>query len=240
MVTYEMISDAGNRAENEDSARVYQENGIFCAVVADGLGGHGSGADASSMVADYMIDCIKKEKKISVGSLQTYIEECQKCLLEEQKRRKKEHGMKTTLTVIAADKKHVILGHVGDSRIYHFRKGKLLEHTLDHSVPQMLVATGEITEKEIRHHPDRNRLLRSLGIEWRKPAYVLKENDYRKKDAFLLCSDGFWEWIEDDEMEQCLQNSKNVKSWLDSMITIVKEKGKDQNMDNYSAIAICL
>lgn len=66
-------------------------------------------------------------------------------------------------------------GHVGDSRLYYFKNGKIVKRTLDHSVPQMLVARGEIDEKEIRHHPDRNRLVRVMGMEWDEPKYQVSE-----------------------------------------------------------------
>ena len=79
--------------------------------------------------------------------------------------------------------------------------------TIDHSIPQMLALAGEIKEKEIRRHPDRNKLLRVVGTDWENPQYEISE-DVEKTggEAFLLCSDGFWENITEKEMVKCLKD----------------------------------
>ena len=111
--------------------------------------------------------------------------------------------------------------------------------TLDHSIPQMLVMSGEITESEIRNHPDRNILLRVMGAEWDGPAYeLLKPVPLRKCQAMLLCSDGFWELIDEACMCDCLKKSNSVEEWMAYMSEIVKINGKDKDMDNYTAVAV--
>ncbi len=103
----------------------------------------------------------------------------------------------------------------------------------------MLVAAGEIDEKEIRHHPDRNRLVRVMGMEWDEPKYQVSEPMPEEPgQAFLLCSDGFWENIEEEQMEACLQKSANPHEWLERMEKIVVKNGRGTNMDNYSAIVV--
>ena len=117
----------------------------------------------------------------------------------------------------------------------------LVQHTLDHSVPQMLVAAGQIKEKQIRNHPDRNRLLRVLGIDWDTPKYQIADAIAREKNqAFLLCSDGFWELIEEKKMQHCLKKAKTPEQWLKLMEEIVLKNGQGKNMDNYSAVALWL
>ena len=95
----------------------------------------------------------------------------ERCFMESQKRLMKKQAdenarqdLKTTLVLLRIVNGYVQWGHVGDSRLYYFKNGKIVKRTLDHSVPQMLVAAGEIDEKEIRHHPDRNRLVRVMGM----------------------------------------------------------------------------
>ena len=128
---------------------------------------------------------------------------------------------------------------MGDTRTYYFRKNKIECRTKDHSVPQMMVSMGEIEEKDIRHHADRNRLLRVMGIEWTSPQYVLeKDIKLRRKQSFLMCTDGFWEYIEDEEMEKCLKNADTVQAWLEAMNEIVRSKGAGTDMDNYTALAV--
>ena len=118
---------------------------------------------------------------------------------------------------------------------------KTTTRTLDHSVPQMLVLTKEIKEKEIRNHPDRNRLLRVLGVSGDTPRFELSEIQKRKKQqAFLLCTDGFWELILEKEMWQCLKNAKTAQKWLEQMEEIICRRGEGQDMDNFSAIGVLL
>ena len=103
----------------------------------------------------------------------------------------------------------------------------------------MLVLARDIKEKQIRNHPDRNRLLRVMGIEWEKPMYELAEpkklGDYQ---AFLLCSDGFWELIDEKQMGKLLKSSSTVEEWMQSMVQVVRSNGTGKNMDNYTAIAL--
>ena len=103
----------------------------------------------------------------------------------------------------------------------------------------MLVFTGELKEKNIRNHPDRNRLLRVLGA--RNIEIKVDYSDTMSLDecqAFLLCSDGFWECITEKKMCKFLKKSKTVQEWLDMMVNEVKKNGMGTNMDNNSAIAV--
>ena len=132
-------------------------------------------------------------------------------------------------------------GHIGDSRIYYFRKNRYKKRTLDHSVPQMLVLAREIKEKDIRNHPDRNKLLRVMGIEWGYSKYEISQEEKKREGlAFLLCSDGFWELIDEKQMVLTLKSSNDAEEWINKMAEIVKASGEGKNMDNYSAITLML
>ena len=149
--------------------------------------------------------------------------------------------MKTTLTVLLADENRIQWGHIGDSRIYYFQDKKLKLRTLDHSVPQMLVNAGKLKEKKIRGHADRNRLLRVMGVEWEEPQYeVAKPLQRTGGEAFLLCTDGFWEWIEEKTMQHLLKKAGSPADWLAGMEAAVRKHGSGKQMDNYSAIAVFL
>ena len=103
----------------------------------------------------------------------------------------------------------------------------------------MLVNLGEITFEEIRGHEDRNRLIRVIGTEWEGSSYELsQEIAIRDNDSFLMCTDGFWELINEQQMVETLKNAKSVEEWMNSMVEIVMANGKDVNMDNNSAIAV--
>ena len=131
---------------------------------------------------------------------------------------------------------------MGDSRLYHFRGGNQLSRTIDHSVPQMLVLSGQIKEKDIRRHPDRSALLRAMGAEWDSPAYEISQRglEIAKGDTFLLCSDGFWEWIEEKTMIKILKKNLSVHDTLLEMVNEVKKNGIGKGMDNYSAVLVSI
>ena len=119
------------------------------------------------------------------------------------------------------------------------KKGKYILRTLDHSVPQMMVSRGDLREKDIRKHEDRNRLLRVMGAEWDSPKYQMTGPvPVTRHTSFLLCSDGFWELIDEKMMCRTLKKAKNAREWLGAMEQIVLENGRGTNMDNYSAIAV--
>ena len=147
--------------------------------------------------------------------------------------------MKTTLTVLYKIGGKLAWAHVGDSRLYAFRKNRVALRSFDHSVPQMLVLAHEIPERKIRNHPDRNILLRVLGVEWEQDQFDLSEiHDVSEYQAFLLCSDGFWELITEWRMGRLLRKCSTADDWLNAMTGIVQKNGRDREMDNYTALAV--
>ena len=165
MFTYAVLSEVGEREINEDSvgfAPVGKDIGIV--ILADGLGGHGRGEDASALVTTASKEVFRYYYN-QKDCLERCFMESQKRLMKKQADENARQDLKTTLVLLRIVNGYVQWGHVGDSRLYYFKNGKIVKRTLDHSVPQMLVAAGEIDEKEIRHHPDRNRLVRVMGIK---------------------------------------------------------------------------
>lgn len=201
MIQYWVISEPGDREGNEDyvGEKILANVDEGCFVLCDGLGGHGQGEVASKLVAEDILSNFSNNNSVP-SFLSRAFEESQSNLLRVQEDQHAKNEMKTTAVVLQILSDEICWGHIGDSRLYYFEKCKIKERTLDHSVPQMLVAAGEIKEKEIRHHPDRNRLLRVMGMEWDSPKYTIAVPVKRKeKQAFLLCSDGFWELIEEKD-----------------------------------------
>ena len=239
MITYTVFTDRGGREVNEDSARVFEKDGKKCLVLCDGLGGHGKGEVASALVVEAVGQIFNSAQKIDEDFLRSAFQLSQEALIDEQIRQDAKTDMKTTAVAMYIDGNKVQWGHVGDSRLYAFAKNKVKLRTLDHSVPQMLVFAREIKEKQIRNHPDRNRLLLVMGIEWEKPMYELAEQTQLEKyQAFLLCSDGFWELIDEKQMCKLLKNSSTVEEWMQAMVEVIKQNGIGKNMDNYTAIAL--
>lgn len=238
MLTYATITNVGDRKVNEDSIGVFKNDSGSCFLVCDGLGGHGMGDVASGIVRDVFENLFSKTDDIVNFTGET-LTAAQEVLMTEQTIRNEKRKMKTTAVSLTTDGKTVYIGHIGDSRLYAFSRGKVKFRTIDHSVPQMLALSHEIKEQEIRYHPDRNLLLRVMGTDWDEPMYELHEPvPLKKYQAFLLCSDGFWELVDEKTMCSLLKKSKSVEEWLYNMTEVVKQNGANKDMDNYSAIAV--
>lgn len=237
---YSVISKTGDRDINEDSFSCVQNEWGSLFVVADGLGGHGYGEVASSIAVSEMSKAFREAEEGALNAvLDSAILRAQEVLLSEQNRMGTCSEMKTTVVALCCGKDRLCWGHVGDSRLYAFRRNKVKTRTLDHSIPQMLVLSGDIPERKIRKHPQRNMLLRVLGIEWDRPKHEISEEQYSSEfQAFLLCSDGFWELITEWEMCWLLWQSSSVEDWLKKMTAVVEKNGRNKDMDNYTAIAV--
>jgi len=229
----------GTRDYNEDSLLCIEGALGRLFVVADGLGGHGKGEVASAIA----IQTFKESFERAVAPAETFIPEtimaAQYNILQEQQTRRAASEMRTTCVALLVSGGVCRVGHVGDTRAYTFYKNKTYTRTIDHSVPQMLVMSGDIKEKEIRGHPDRNRLMRVMGTKWDSPRYELSEDiPMDQCRAFLLCSDGFWELCLEKRMLAWQKKSKNAEEWLRRLTDEVEKNGRGKDMDNYTAIAV--
>lgn len=241
MIEYATVTEKGEKENNEDAVRVFvnQPLSTYGFILADGLGGYGDGDVASNFVSDCVGAAIENADSVDGVFIDQCFDTAQELLMEE-KENKGLPSIKTTLVVLLINDKIAQWGHIGDSRLYHFRDGKQLCRTLDHSVPQLLAISGQLKEKEIRHHPDRSMLLRAMGAEWDSSAYEISQRHMRvlKGDSFLLCSDGFWEWIEEKTMIKILKKGLNAYDALKEMAVEVLNNGMGKGMDNYSAILV--
>ena len=238
MLEYASITNSGNRSVNEDSIGILQKENHTCFVLCDGLGGHGMGDVASALVRDEVLKSFEENETIETF-LDDVFHKAQDKLIEEQVIQNAKSKMKTTAVCMITDEKKVHVGYIGDSRFYAFSKNKVKIQSEDHSVPYMLYLAKEIKENEIRNHPDRSMLLRVMGTQWQGNMYeLLKPFSLKKYQAFLLCSDGFWELITEEKMCEILSHATTAEEWLKEMLDVLKENGKNVDMDNYSAIAI--
>lgn len=241
MITFTVFSDKGGRDINEDAIGHAEKGNAHCFVLCDGLGGHGLGDVASKIVTDSVLEGFVSCRENDLKKIKKLFDDAQKDLLKEQEKRFAKKEMKTTATILVIDRNVYFYGHIGDSRMYSFENNKIMFRTLDHSVPQMLVLAKQINENEIRNHSDRNRLLRVMGNEWDEDSYEIgPRRKIKKNQSFLLCSDGFWECIEETEMTHTLEEAANPDDWMKKMLHIIENNHykKKEEMDNYSAIAV--
>ena len=235
------ISYPGDRPVNEDYFTISENKGNYCFTVCDGLGGHAKGETASKTVSEAFKEEFKSYDGNSAGFFEKAFNSAAKIMNSLANESPVLELMKTTVVSLIIIEDKCRWAHIGDSRLYGFSANRTFLCTFDHSVPEMLVKSGKIKQREIRNHPDRNKLLRAFGVSEELPQYEtgdeMKLSDY---DAFLLCTDGFWELINEKKAAGCLKRSQNASQWLEEMTKHVKRKGRRRNMDNYTAVAVIL
>ena len=238
------FSETGGRPLNEDCVRSAEQNGRFCFILCDGLGGHARGELASQCVCETVGDVFLAGGQTAFPALmERAILRAQEALtLRQSATTGASHGLRTTLCCLMLGGGDALAAYVGDSRLYQFRAGRVAGRTRDHSVPQHLVNIGEIAESEIRTHEDRNRLLRVMGSEWEEPQFQLWNGLKAPEpgDAFLLCSDGFWEWVLETDMERLLASAADPREWALQMKAEAQKNAVGREMDNFSAITVFL
>lgn len=234
-----MLTQPGGRTYNEDYfGSVALEDQLNGWVIADGLGGHGGGDVAAKLAVEAMLDTLAENPLRATETLKLQFDQAQAVVMAAQKSSLKLADMQTTAVTLIIHHDLALWGHIGDTRLYHFHKGCIQQQTSDHSVPQMLAKAGEISAAEIRFHEDRNCLLRSIGCEETfKPYLEQSPISLHSGDAFLLCTDGFWEYVFEAEMEEDLNQADSAAEWLKTMELRLLNRAPERN-DNYSAIAI--
>lgn len=239
MIDSALFTNPGGRANNEDYVASTANGNAMCFVLCDGLGGHDCGEVASETVAEAVIDLFNNK-----GNYSSFLDDAfniaQETLLKLQKEREMVNAMKSTMVVLVVDETEMKWAHIGDSRLYHiFADNTRYERTRDHSMVQILCDMGEITENDMRHHPDRNKVLRVMGAEWSTKSYdksAILERD--GKHAFALMTDGFWEYVQEEEMLELLNKASSAEEWLASMRVLVEARADMTSTDNYSAICV--
>ncbi len=209
---------------NEDSCYCRDD----CFIVADGLGGHENGEIASAQAVNYISDNFSGMLDgDGVSRLLAGADEAVRSGGE---------GGKSTLAALFISENTVRYANVGDSRMYYFRQGKILARTKDHSVCQASVEMGELDPGDVRGSDDRSGLFKVLGAS--QPLKVPKPYEpigIQDGDAFLLCSDGFWEYVYEMEMQADLLKSRNAAEWLRHMVKRLLLRSENSG-DNYTAV----
>lgn len=227
-------TNIGGRPCNEDTTRqVTREPDGLCLVVADGLGGHGGGERASAAAADTI--CAGWDGSANPEALQALIQQAHLAVRAIQT---PACSMKSTVVALELAGNRAVWAHVGDSRLYHFQDGQLVFQTRDHSASQIAVMMGDITVDQIRFHEDRNRVLRALG-QADDPLKVeaAQQELPPGRHAFLLCSDGFWEYVLEAEMTADLAAAANPLDWLARMRSRLSARVPADNDNNTAAAA---
>ena len=234
------FSRKGGRNYNEDSYGQWNDGRFAACVVADGAGGHGGGDVASRIAVETVLDGFASRPECSSGNLASLIARANRQVMQEQSRSDRLRDMRATLVVLAFDPRGglALWGHVGDSRLYMLRNGYVQTRTKDHSLLQSMIDAGFVDPADTARHRDRSVLIASLGSDDGFEPDVLGEPVAMEQgDAFLLCSDGFWEHTGDAAIEAALQRATSPDDWLARLERRVTDARKPAQ-DNYSAIAV--
>ena len=229
------VSDTGlRRAHNEDTLVLDQTEGVV--IVADGMGGRPGGEYASSLAAE-VVQAHLASHEGSVAELGNRMAEAVSLanlkVWNASVADPEHQGMGTTVTALALnrDSARWIIGHVGDSRGYVFRDGKLRRITRDHTVVQDLVESGAISPASSADHPLGHLINRAVGTEGTVKVDIF-QGDALPGDVFLLCSDGLAGLMTDDEIEEALQGLAvtNLDEKSAELVALAHARGAPDNV----------
>jgi PPM family protein phosphatase len=217
------------RPVNQDSvhpATSGRGDGPMVVMVADGMGGHAAGEVASRMAVEQALatDGTVEERVLAANS----------AILEEATRKPELAGMGTTLTLLELGDDSVgRLAHVGDSRAYLLREGRIEQITEDHTVVRQYVVSGKITAEEAVGHPHRSMLTRALGLTYRLEV-DLDDVAFRPGDRLLLCSDGVSSMLSEAEIHEIL----TVGTPEEAVWGLVEAANRAGGHDNITALVV--
>ena len=230
------LTDPGKvRDHNEDSVTILSnDNGEYILAVADGMGGHKAGEVASSIATTHL-----EARFVSLDTLGTK-EEAIEWLREVTKeindkifaytfQNPDSKGMGTTLVVAIRTRDYVLFGNIGDSSGFVYKNGKLDKVTKDHTLVNLLVSTGELTEEEAKYHPRKNVLMRALGAN--NPIEIdIFDVDISVR-GILLCSDGLTNMLTFEQIEKVLNSKDNIE---EKIIKLIRKSNSRGGTDNIS------
>lgn len=238
-----VLSRAGGRARNEDACGYWTSADAACWVVSDGAGGHGGGDVAARTVVGNIVREFASGPRVTAEALTTLIRGANRAVLVRQKTHQELFDMRATVAVLAIDRTggFALWGHVGDTRIYGFRNRRVCLQSRDHSVLQEMIDAGYGDAALLRSHPRRGVLLHALGSDEPMPPSLVADPPLRLHDgdAFLICTDGLWEYVAEARMEQALEDAADAAAWLAALEAEVQGHARPGH-DNYSAIAVQL
>ncbi|MBW3082499.1 protein phosphatase 2C domain-containing protein [Bifidobacterium phasiani] len=225
------VSDVGTvRSNNQDSSFAGERLVAIC----DGMGGHAGGDTASTIAIRSLAHIERDDADADVRTVSTMLETsvmaAHDAIVGKAKRERKLAGMGTTVTAVALVGSWWVLAHIGDSRAYLLRDGKLTRMTQDHSYVQHLIDTGRISEAEARNHPQRNVVMRVLGDFDIDPRPDIAICAAHPTDRWLLCSDGLSGVLEDSTLEETLSGVTDQGECAQRLVAMALNAGSTDNV----------
>ena len=237
------LTDTGKvRNHNEDSVTILKNaNNEYLLIVADGMGGHRAGEVASSLVLTHLGKRFTETSTIGskidgINWIRDNIAEINKEIIDYTKENPESTGMGTTCVLALLTKEFLIFGNVGDSSGFVFKNGKLTKVTKDHTLVNLLIDAGDLTEEEAKYHPKKNVLMKALGT-FDKVDIDIFEVD-TNVDGILLCSDGLTNMLSKEQIEKVL-NDEDLEI-EEKLIKLIRKSNARGGQDNISVAYLTL
>lgn len=231
-------SRIGGRKENQDSAGFRETELGSLIVVCDGMGGMQGGSVASQLAVQIILDTVASaDKKTNPSTILIQaIKKANIAIIERGKNNPNLRGMGTTVTILLLTPYSALTAYVGDSRIYQLRNGEKIFRTFDHSMVFEMVKKKIISEEQARLSAQSNVILKALGVNDNVEVEIA-ERSYKKGDRFVLCSDGFWGAMPEEDFIRHLVESNPIDKILESTANVVESIGRNsgQEFDNLTA-----
>lgn len=232
---FSYLTDPGQvRDHNEDSVTIVKNgSGEVLMAVADGMGGHKGGEIASSIAITHIgkrfIDTSSVgNKEDAINFLKEIVSEANMLLYKYTEDNPESNGMGTTIVMALLTKEFLLFGNIGDSSGFVIKNKKIYKITNDHTLVNLLVKSGEITEEEAKDHPRKNVLMRALG------ANISVEMDVfdveKDVSAILLCSDGLTNMLDEEQIEKVLDSDMDIDAKVQKLINKANNRGGTDNI----------
>ena len=223
-------SRIGGRAENQDFSGFADTPLGLLVVVCDGMGGGPSGKLASTIAVKKTVEYVMQIKDPEAPRekvLADAVDYAHAAIIDRQRNDASVKGMGTTLTALLINSESAYVAHVGDSRVYQFRGGRMVFRTKDHSYVGELVQKGDLTEEQARLSARSNIITRCLGGGNSK-AEVDGPLAYMAGDRFMLCTDGIWGMMPEPQLIKLVAKTKSLSGATDATVIAVDEQGRNE------------
>jgi serine/threonine protein phosphatase PrpC len=238
------VSDVGGRSRNEDAYGQWRHAALFASVVADGAGGHGGGDTASRIAVDTVLAELARVAQTGVAltgpNLLRVLLRANDAIIDAQEHDGDLAQMRSTAVLLGIDEAAGVASwaHCGDTRLYCFRRGATVVQTQDHSLVQSMIDANLLEARDVRSYPRRNVLFSALGTADDLDIAASGEPfPIADGDAFLLCTDGFWEYLDESMMIEAIGQAQTPAAWLDLMVTRLRGSARPRH-DNFTASAV--
>lgn len=219
------------RSNNEDAYLIMPQARVFA--LADGMGGAAAGEVASQYFIEtaqaVFSNLTSSSQDTGRALVQSVFSSANERILEHIVQHPDDEGMGCTGDLLLFEEEQYVIGHVGDSRVYLLREGRLRQLTTDHSLVQLQVDDGMLTPEEAKRHPRKNILLRAIGTDPSETCDIL-EATALDSDIFLLCSDGLTDMVDDLAIEDILASSESLQRKVESLISGALAAGGKDNV----------